>query len=50
MIRKTLTWAFIAFAAYYLVTQPAGAAHSVHSAVNGLEHVATSLSAFMKNL
>jgi hypothetical protein len=48
--KKILTWVAIAFVVYYLATQPAGAAHFVHSAFNGLQNAGNSLATFVNSL
>ena len=48
--KKILTWVAIAFVAYYLLSSPAGAAHVVHSAVNGLHNAGNSLATFVNSL
>jgi hypothetical protein len=48
--KKILTWVAIVFVAYYLATQPEGAAHVVHSAFNGLHNAGNSLATFVNSL
>ena len=50
MLTKIAGWALIAFAAYYLVTDPAGAAGAVLGVLHGLRSAASSLSAFARDL
>jgi hypothetical protein len=50
MAKKVLTWAAIAFVVYYLVTQPAGAAHFVNGVFNWLKGAANSMSTFVSSL
>ncbi|GGU95694.1 hypothetical protein ACFHW2_15365 [Actinomadura sp. LOL_016] len=45
--KKYLTWAAVAFVAFYVVTQPDGAARSVESAAGGLADAAGSVITFM---
>jgi hypothetical protein len=46
MLTKIAGWALIAFAAYYLATDPAGAAGAVLGILHGLRSAASSLSQF----
>lgn len=50
MIRRIAIWAAVAFAAYYLITDPSGASHAVHGALHGLRSAGTSLSRFVSGL
>jgi hypothetical protein len=50
MMRKVLGWAFVAFLIFYLVSDPAGAAHAARGALNGLRSAGTSLSTFISGL
>lgn len=49
-MKKYLTWAAVAFVAFFLFTQPEGAAGIVHSAANGIMSAADSLSTFVTSL
>jgi hypothetical protein len=49
-VKRLIVWALVAFAAYYLFTDPAGAAGFVHGALNGLRSAASSLSHFASSL
>ena len=49
-MRRLGGWALIAFAAYFLLTNPDGAAAAVHAVLDGLQHAASSLSAFASHL
>jgi hypothetical protein len=46
MLTRLAGWALIAFAAYFLLTNPDGAAAFVHSLLDGLQHAASSMSSF----
>ncbi len=46
---RIIWWAVIAFAAWFLLTNPAGAAGFVHGALGGLQHAASSMSAFVSH-
>jgi hypothetical protein len=48
--KKYLTWAAVAFVAFYVFTQPNGAARSVQGAADGLASVAGSLATFVNAL
>jgi hypothetical protein len=50
MLRKLLTWAVVAFVAFYLVSDPTGAAHFARSALDGLHTAAGSLSTFLTSI
>lgn len=50
MIRRIITWTVVIFAAYYLITDPSGASHAVHSALHGLRSWGASLSRFVSGL
>lgn len=43
-------WLLAAWAIYFLVTNPDGAAGFVHAALNGLQHAGNSLSQFASKL
>lgn len=49
-MKKLTRWALLAFAAFYLITNPTGAAGAVHQAANTLTHVGNSLSRFVNHL
>jgi hypothetical protein len=49
-MRRLGTWALALFAAFYLCTQPAGAAGVVRHAFNGVHQAATSLADFVNHL
>lgn len=49
-MKKILAWGLVIFIAYYLVHNPATAAHSVGSIGHGLEHAAQSLSKVVDSL
>lgn len=50
MLGKIIRWAIILFVVFYLVTDPTGAAGLVHSVINGLHSVATSMATFVNSL
>ena len=50
MIRKILLWAAIAFAIYYLATDPAGAAAAVTGSLHLLRAAASALGRFLTDL
>lgn len=47
---KLLKWAIVAFLAFYLFTNPGGAAGTAHHLLDGLHEAATSLSTFVSSL
>jgi hypothetical protein len=49
-LKKYLTWAIAAFAIFYLLKSPNGAAHIVHNAASGLASAGDSLSRFVNAL
>ena len=50
MLRKVIGWGIVLFLVFWVLTQPAGAAHTAHSALNGLHHAAASLASFVDHL
>jgi len=50
VITKIAGWALVAFAIYYLATDPDGAAGFVESVLHGLQHAGNSLSQFANHL
>jgi hypothetical protein len=48
--KKYMTWAAVAFVAFYVIKQPDGAAQSVESAANGIASAAGSLATFVNAL
>jgi hypothetical protein len=50
MLTRIIGWALVAFAVYFLLTDPAGAAGVAHSALDGLRHAANQLSQFGRQL
>lgn len=48
--KKYITWAAAAFVAFYVITQPDGAARSVESAATGLSSAADSIATFVNSL
>ncbi|MGH3318699.1 MAG: hypothetical protein ACRDN9_00705 [Streptosporangiaceae bacterium] len=49
-MKKYLTWAIVAFALFYLLSDPQAAAGLVRSAAGGLSSAAGSLAAFVSAL
>jgi len=47
---KIIGWLLVALAAYYLLTNPDGAAGLVRVVIGWLQHVASSLSSFINDL
>ncbi|MDL4773408.1 MULTISPECIES: hypothetical protein [Thermomonosporaceae] len=45
--KKYFTWAAVAFVAFYVFSQPEGAAKSVYTAADGLASAAGSLATFV---
>ena len=50
MLKKIITWAIVIFIAFYLLTQPAGAANVIHGLLDGLKNVGNSLATFVNSL
>jgi hypothetical protein len=50
MLTRIIGWALVAFAVYFLLSDPAGAAGVAHSALDGLQHAASQLSLFVRQL
>jgi hypothetical protein len=50
MLTRIAGWALIAFAAYFLFTNPDGAAALVHGGLGWLQHAASSLASFASHL
>jgi hypothetical protein len=48
--KKTLTWVAIAFAVFYVLSQPSGAADALRSAGGGLREAGDSLALFFEQL
>jgi hypothetical protein len=48
--KKIATWAVIIFIAYYLFTQPTGAAGFVHNVLNLLKQAGSSIATFLNSL
>ncbi|MBX6769532.1 MAG: hypothetical protein IRY90_20690 [Actinomadura rubrobrunea] len=48
--KKIVTWAAVAFVAFYVIREPGGAARSVNTAASGLASVADSLATFVTEL
>lgn len=47
---KLLKWAIAAFLAFYLFTNPSGAAGTAHHLLDGLHEAASSLATFVSSL
>lgn len=47
---RLVKWGLIAFIVFYIATNPAGAAGSVHHAYNGIHAFATSLATLVNSL
>jgi hypothetical protein len=50
MVKKVLVWLAIAFAAFYLFTQPTGAAHAVRGAAGGVVNAFGAVVTFVTSL
>jgi hypothetical protein len=50
MLARIIGWVLVAFAVYYLVTNPDGAAGFVHSVLDDLRQAGDSLSKFINRL
>ncbi|GAA4102899.1 MULTISPECIES: hypothetical protein [Actinomadura] len=48
--KKYVTWAAMAFVAFYVIREPGGAAQSVNHAASGIASVADSLATFVTEL
>ena len=49
-LKQILSWAAIAFVAFYLVTQPTAAGHLVHNILDGLKSAGNSLATFFNSI
>jgi hypothetical protein len=49
-LKQILSWAAIAFVAFYLLTQPASAGHFVHSVLDGLRSAGNSVATFFNSI
>ena len=49
-VKKIAGWAVVVFLAWYLFTQPAGAANAVHNILNLLKQAGTSIATFLNSL
>jgi hypothetical protein len=49
-VRKIVLWALVIFAAFYLLTNPDGAANFGSHVLNGLKSAGTSLSKFVSHV
>ena len=50
MLKKIITWAIVIFLAFYLLTQPTGAANVIHGMLNLLKDAGNSLATFVNSL
>jgi hypothetical protein len=50
IMKKYVKWGAIAFALWYVLNQPSGAATVIHGALGGLSNAAGSLSQFVNQL
>jgi hypothetical protein len=50
VVRQLAGWALVAFAVFYLLTDPSGAAGFAHGLLDGLRSAGHSLSSFVSNL
>jgi hypothetical protein len=50
MLKKIITWAIVIFLAFYLITQPTGAANVIHGLVDLLRDAGNSLATFVNSL
>jgi hypothetical protein len=50
MLTKIIGWVLVAFVAYYLLTNPDGAARLIHVLLGWLEQAGKSLSSFLSDL
>jgi hypothetical protein len=50
MVKKTLFWLVIAFAVFYLISQPSGAAGAIKGAATGVEAAFNSIITFFSSL
>ena len=49
-VKKVVTWAIVIFIAWYLITNPTGAAHVMTNLLNALKGVGNSLATFFNSL
>lgn len=49
-VKKIATWAIVIFLAFYLVTNPTGAAHAITNLLNLLRNAGNSLATFFNSL
>ncbi len=50
MLKKIITWAIVIFLAFYLLTQPSGAAHVINNLLTFLKDAGNSLATFVNSL
>ena len=50
MLKRIITWAIVIFVAFYLLTQPRGAANAISSLLNLLRDAGNSLATFVNSL
>jgi hypothetical protein len=49
-VKKVLGWAVIIFLAWYLISNPTGAAHAMTNLLNALKGIGNSLATFFNSL
>ena len=50
MLRKIITWAIVIFGAFYLLTQPHGAANAIRGLLDLIKNTGNSLATFVNSL
>jgi hypothetical protein len=50
MLKKIITWAIVIFLAFYLLTQPTGAANVINNLLGFLKDAGNSLATFVNSL
>jgi hypothetical protein len=50
MLKKIITWAIVIFLAFYLLTQPQGAANAINGLLGLLKDAGNSLATFVNSL
>lgn len=48
--KRVAGWAVTVFLAWYMITNPVGAAHATTSLLSGLQHVGNSIATFFNSL
>jgi len=49
-VKKVVSWAVVIFIAYYLLSDPQGAAGAVHNLLNLLKQAGSSIATFLNSL